>query len=144
MKTHSKVLTEIRDGRVSRCLDGRDYGRLINFYPIGDWALFGYVLNDQAMPRDHPRPWTESEILKQLESDLVFAFEKALDKRGLSADMMNEVVKMWLWILEDELAAWPDSQYPQHGLPLLKAVALKYGWPNPIGDDTGTEDHYVG
>jgi hypothetical protein len=27
-------------------------------------------------------------------------------------------------------------------LPLYKAVALKYGFPNPIGDDAGTEEKY--
>ena len=29
-----------------------------------------------------------------------------------------------------------------YGLPLLKAVAVKYGFKNPIGDDEGTEDKY--
>ena len=42
-------------------------------------------------------------ILKQLEEDVDFGFEKALNQRGLSAPAMYIVVRMWMWILEDDL-----------------------------------------
>jgi len=29
-----------------------------------------------------------------------------------------------------------------YGLPLFKATAIKYGFPNPIGDDSGSERKY--
>ena len=29
-----------------------------------------------------------------------------------------------------------------YGLPLFKATAEKYGFDNPIGDDTGRENYY--
>ena len=68
--------------------------------------------------------------------DVAFGFEKALDKRGISSGLMYSVVKMWLRVLEDELAK--SDAYAQYGLPLFKAVAVKYGFPNPIGEDLGT------
>ena len=34
------------------------------------------------------------------------------------------------------------DNYAMYGLPLFKATAVKYGWDNPIGDDTGEEDFY--
>ncbi len=54
---------------------------------------------------------------------------------------MYEVVKMWMYILEDDLQNFED--YAQYGLPLFKAVALKYGFENPIGEDKGDEDKYA-
>ena len=38
---------------------------------------------------------------------------------------------------------WPAERYALYGLPLLKATALKYGFPNEIGDDEGTESRYT-
>lgn len=31
---------------------------------------------------------------------------------------------------------------PNNGLPLFKATAVKYGWDNPIGEDSGRERKY--
>ena len=54
--------------------------------------------------------------------------------------MMYETIKSWLCILEDPLQDF--DEYPKYGLPLFKAVAIKYGFYNPIGDDDGSEDKY--
>lgn len=53
---------------------------------------------------------------------------------------MFDVVKEWLFILEDPLKYFDD--YSMYGLPLFKAVAVKYGFDNPIGEDDGSEDKY--
>lgn len=48
-------------------------------------------------------------------------------------------------ILEtDDCESWLDYRpsEPMYGLPLFKATAEKYGWENPIGDDSGSEDYY--
>jgi hypothetical protein len=34
---------------------------------------------------------------------------------------------------------WNRDDYQMYGLPLFKATALKYGWDNPIGEDSGSE-----
>lgn len=86
------------------------------------------------------RPWTKEEILGHARHDLAFAFEKALGKRGISAELMTGVVEMWAWILETPLPS--REHYPQYGLPILKAAALAWGFENPIGDDTGSEYKY--
>jgi hypothetical protein len=111
----------------------------VSFFPVSDWKTFGFELTDS---KDEPKveDWTEENIIFHLKGDVDFGFEKALDKRGISSSFMNEVVKMWLWILEDPLAECEN--YDLYGLPLLKATALKYGFENPIGDDTGSEDKY--
>ena len=141
MLTQEAVLTAVRNKTVTATLDGRDFSRLAEFFPASDLLVFGFELKEGMAWET--KPWLEAEIEAQLASDLAFAFEKALNKRGISAGLMRFVIKMWLWVLED--TAYPeysDDCYAQYGLPLLKAVAVKRGLPNPIGDDRGDEWKY--
>lgn len=142
MLSQADVLEAVRTGRSSDCLDGRDYGRLIDFFPVEQWEVFNFKVKKGAEAEvPDPRPWTEEEIRKQLQVDVEFGFEKALNCRGISSSFMHSVVKMWMWILEDPLQDCED--YAQYGLPLFKAVAVKYGFANPIGDDDGDERKYT-
>lgn len=78
----------------------------------------------------------------------------------------NEVksIGMWMWgdvkgyVLEKKVAftkkykdksrededceEWEEDDYRFYGLPLFKATAVKYGWDNPIGEDSGRERKY--
>lgn len=126
----------------SQSFDGRDLNRLADFMTVEQMQKFDLEVSN-------PDSWkteelTRENVLKRLESDLAFAFEKALDKRGLSAGLMYGVIKMWMWVLDehDDLVNWSDDNYAQYGLPYLKAVALRYGLPNEIGDDAGDEPQY--
>lgn len=141
MKTKEEVLAAVKAGRKSECLDGRDYQRLLAWFPQEEVETFGFKLKEDAKDKTfEPKEWSEQAILEQLEEDVAFGFQKALDKRGISASFMHSVVEMWLWVLNDE--EFKDLDYAQYGLPLLKAVAVKYGFPNPIGADAGTESQY--
>lgn len=140
MLSKEQVLDAIKGGRESECIDHRDYLRLIDFFETEDAAALGFTLKEGYV--HEPKEWTRENIVAQMQEDVDFGFEKALDKRGLSAGAMFEVVRMWLWILEDELGEEMAEQYAMYGLPLFKAVALKYGFENQIGDDTGSEDFY--
>lgn len=44
--------------------------------------------------------------------------------------------------LEEGLEDWDEDDYGFYGLPLFKATAVKYGWDNPIGEDSGRERKY--
>ena len=138
MLTQQQVLDVIKAGRNSECLDGRDYARLTEFFPVSDWEKLGFEPKEGI--EYTPKPWTRESILEQLTKDVDFGFEKALNRRGISASMMYEVIKMWMWVLEDELEKFAD--YAHYGLPLFKAVAVKYGFHNMIGDDDGDESKY--
>lgn len=126
----------------AQAFDGRDLVRLADFLPESAFERLGLTRNSDE---PHvPAPLTRDEVLKRLERDVAFAFEKALDKRGISASCMFAVVTMWNWILEEGLENFDDvAGYAQYGLPLFKATALRYGWPNPIGDDRGDEARYA-
>lgn len=135
MKTLEQVKAEFK----STAIDGRDASRLIDFLPVEDWEKYGFKLKDGESHT--PKEWTRENIIEQLKSDVAFGFEKALNQRGISSSLMYGVVQMWNWILEDGLEDF--DEYAQYGLPLFKATALQYGFPNPIGEHAGDESEYA-
>ena len=126
MLSCEQVRDAVAAGRESGCayLDSRDYCRLADFFPASDWEVFGFSLKEGAEVPE-PREWTRENILSQLRDDLDFAIEKAEGQRGISASLMYEVVKMWMWVLEDELQH-ADDDYDPYGLPFLREVRDKY------------------
>ena len=139
MKTLEQVLASYK----SETLDGRDLARLAQFLTVEQIENLGLSFNSPEERETHfPAEFTKENILKQLQKDVAFGFEKALNRRGISSSLMYEVVQMWNQILEEGLEGF-DS-YAMYGLPLFKATAVKYGFENPIGGDTGSEDHYNG
>jgi hypothetical protein len=135
MKTIEELL-----GYLIQTIDGRDLNRLGAFMTVEQLGNLGMSIKPEFVETRVVTEYTKENVISNLTSDLKFAFEKALDKRGLSAGSMNGVIKMWMWVLNDDLADFDD--YAQYGLPLLKAVAIKYNLPNPIGEDNGTEVKY--
>lgn len=133
-----KTLDQVLESFSSNTLDCRDTARLAQFVPKDRLKELGLSLSDGAY--HEVVEFTEENILKQLKMDVNFGFEKALNKRGISASLMHSVVSMQNDILENELQDF--YAYAQYGLPLFKATALLYGFPNDIGDDTGTESKY--
>jgi len=134
-----KTLDFIIENYKSETLDGRDLNRLAQFVPKERLSEIGLSLKDENAEWNH-KELTRENVLEQLKSDVEFGFEKALDKRGISAGLMYEVVSMWNWVLEEGLEDFDN--YAQYGLPLFKATAVKYGFDNPIGEDDGNEYKY--
>ena len=140
MKTKEEILSNY--SKWSTFLDDRFGARFIQFLTEEEMAQIGFELKDEYKGKHEPKEWTKENILAQLKEDVEFGFEKALDCRGISASLMFDVVLKWNRVLEDGLEDWDENEYAMYGLPLFKATAVKYGWENPIGDDTGTEDCY--
>lgn len=122
MKTLDQVLNEWE----SKTLDGRDLNRLAQFLPESDLHLIGVELKEEYKGKHEPVDFTKENVLKQLEEDVRFGLEKAHNMRGISAEMMFEVVRMWNWVLEEGLEDF--DQYGSYGIPLFMATAKKYGF----------------
>ena len=138
-----KTLEQVKAHYKTNTLDGRDITRLSRFLPLEDWEHFGLSLREGVSPEDVKQtPFTRENVLDQLREDVAFGFEKALNQRGISSSLMFQVVSMWNWILEEGLENFSEDNYAQYGLPLFKATAVKYGFDNPIGEDSGSEDKY--
>lgn len=143
MLTKEQVLKSVKNKTRQReaCefIDSRDYNRLVDFFPVEQWEAFGLKLRE-GMEAPQMLEWNEETVKEKMARDLAFSFDKALNKRGISSNLMYEVMKMWMWVLEDPLAE--HTEYRMYGLPLYKAIAIKYDLPNPIGDDEGNEQEY--
>lgn len=138
MKTLEQIFN-YKGGDNCNVIDGRDKSRLLDFVPVSDWAKLGFAPKENAT-LVAPLPFTEENVKAALARDLDFAFDKALGQRGISASLMWDVIKMWMWVLDDELQNC--NHYCEYGLPLFAAVARKYQLPCPIGEDVGNEDKY--
>lgn len=137
-----KTLEQIKSYK-SETLDGRDLNRLAEFMPFEMLSHFGMELKETVTAEQWNKgvkEFTKENVLEQLKDDVAFGFRKALDQRGISASLMYNVVQMWNWVLEEGLEDF--DEYTQYGLPLFKATAEKYGFPNPIGNNSGDEYKY--
>lgn len=98
-----KTLEQLK-GLASKCLDGRDFNRLAKFIPYNMIKDFGMEPNEEYNNEERWNStvveFTRENVLKQLEEDVRFGFEKALNQRGISASLMFECVMMWNYILE--------------------------------------------
>jgi len=141
MKTLEEVIEwKIKQRREFECIDGGDLNRLVGFIPEARLQELGIELKPEYVGKHVAIPYTRENILNQLEKDVAFGFKKALDRRGIASSLMFEVVMMWNKILEEGLETFDEENYAEYGLPLFKATAVKYGFPNPIGNDKGDEE----
>ena len=125
--------------------------RITTLEASGD-DFFGFQRNDlmEFLPFQDARRFlkpetTEDEwVLKTADEDTVralilnympFAWQKANDCRGLSADRSIQHMKAYLWLLGDELADRLAGMYEYYGKPCLRAICEKYGWDWKRWDD---------
>jgi hypothetical protein len=127
-----KTLEETIKSFETCCLDGRDAVRLSDFVPEERLPELGISLFPDAIGKHVPKEWTRENIIAQLKEDVAFAFEKAIGHRGISSELMYDVIRMWNWILQEGLEDF--DEYADYGIPLLKATALKYGFPDRSGE----------
>ena len=132
MKTLNDVIKDYRVGS----FDWRDLGRLLEYIPrdkIKEMTLSNPLGGGQITEKDFIRfpekiiDFTKENIVNSLKKDLNFAYEKACDQRGLSADAMYNVIKMWVWILElnvkDIPYGYSDGYYEGYGKKYFEVVA---------------------
>lgn len=86
---------------------------------------------DQAYPDDE-------SVRKQIRGYMPFAFEKAINHRGISAGRSVNHYQSWLWLIgDDELSKFADntdSNYQNYGVPILKKIAEAYMIELPKSD----------
>ncbi len=136
MKSYEEVIQLLEKGDIyprenNAKLDDRDFMRLCGFFKAEHLPLLGFSLKEGRSPKEWDKKrkeWKRENFIKELKEDLDFAFEKAYGERGISSALMYEVIKMWLWILDDDL--YQCEEYEPYGLPFYKKVAEKYGFIN--------------
>ena len=119
----------------------------------GDWKnifpqdnFFGWVRSSIAeFNLDSYKPGRKSKcpkltgknIIKVMKKYMSFAWEKANDKRGISANRSIDHFKGWLWLLGDEEGIeYLKANYAPYGKPGLAYICKKYGFRNEDNGDT--------
>lgn len=114
----------IKDIEQDKFLDTRWTTRMMQFMPYEELEKYGYKLSEDFDPSTYePKEWTEENLMAQLEEDVDFAIEKATNHRGISASLMNNVLKSWCIVLENGLE---NTKYGWYGDKLIKALNEKY------------------
>ncbi len=105
-------------------IDSRFTKRFIKFLPTSEWDKFGfeYIGEGEYVPKE----WTEENILAQLREDVAFGYEKAIDERGISSELMAMVVNAWCKILQNGLNLDGNDGY--YHIKQFTTVAKHYGW----------------
>lgn len=115
-----RTLDEVIEFYSFNALDERDISRLIPYCNEEQAKKLKRVVGDKIS-------FTRETILKELEEDLEFAFEKFIDERGLSTSCMYWVIHMWNWILNEGLEYLEDVS-PRN---LFLQTARKYQFNIP-------------
>jgi len=107
-------------------LDHRDINRLLKYLTYDEAVgLYPCLISIRREEWVDTKTWDEPTVRAHIKESLDFAFEKALGHRGISADLMHNVMRMWAWVLMDgELAA--EETYRDYGLGYLQRFKAKY------------------
>lgn len=75
-------------------------------------------------------PYTRDHVLHVMAEYMPFAWDKALNHRGLSSSRSTSHFSTWLWLLGDDEAhkAYEDTEYAMYGVPKLKFICEKFGF----------------
>lgn len=139
LPTLDEALARFAPGEGCELLDCRDAARLAKFVTTEQLDLIGLVLPQGVIAHERDKEvldWNAENVTKQIAEDVEFAFQKSLNKRGISASLMNEVLEMWHGLLR---LPFEIPEYPQYDLPMCKAMAVYLELPNEIGEKAGDE-----
>ena len=133
------IKEHIKDIEQDKFLDTRWTKRILDFLPYEEWEKYGFKPSENFDPSTYkPKEWTEENLMDQLKKDVDFAIDKATNHRGISASLMNDVLRSWCIVLENGLE---NTEYGWYGDKLIKALNEKYNLGYNM-DEIFDEDFY--
>lgn len=126
----------------------------IEFIKADDF--FGFETSDliDFLDYEHAKPYIKPEVTKEqwekrdhktpeehIKSYMNFAWDKANNKRGLSAGRSVSHYRSWTWLAcNDELLNFinSDNNYAPYGKPILAKICEYYKLPNEDNGDKST------
>lgn len=124
MKQIKEILNNYKEYETP--LDDRFGSRFLEFLTIEEMESIGIELKDEYKENWQPKKWIEENIIEQLKKDIEFGIEKAENQRGISSNLMFEVVKAWLKVLEDNEMLREFNDYYDYGLNGFYEARKKY------------------
>jgi hypothetical protein len=132
MRTEQEIVERIRE-RAKEDLFGFEISALVVWLPFDKAREF---LKDEAKESEWSyKPCTDDAVRRKVLGYLPFAWDKALNHRGISAGRSISHMTAWLWLLgETELCAVcedGEKHYTPYGAPILKMISDKFGFVIP-------------
>lgn len=119
----------------------------------GSVDFFGFIRPDliECLPFDAAKPFLKPEctsddwepkardadsVKERMRDYMSFAWDKANNRRGISACRSLQHMQAWLWLLgEDEASGKFLDDYSHYGKPQLRAICEAFGWDWREWDD---------
>lgn len=81
------------------------------------------------------KPCTDDDVRATMQDYYGFAWDKARNHRGLSAERSVQKLGAWLYVLGDDaaLVEFEGAPYGPYGAPKLAVLGKRYGWAIPGG-----------
>lgn len=124
MKSLDYVKNHIDEFEKDDFVDRRFTRRFLQFIPTDEWETYGFRYTGTEPYA--PKEWTKENILAQLREDVEFGYEKAINERGISSELMAMVVEAWCNVLENGLDLDGDDGW--YHIRQFITVAKHYGW----------------
>ena len=136
--THKDCTDDIFGAYAGRLLDGLSYDAAVARELVGT----EFMAKVAAGEAEKWAPLTDEKARAEILSYLEFAWDKANNKRGLSAGRSIAHFSALTWLIgDDDAAAFlaNDNHYAPYGKPMLQYLSDRYGYTGE-GDDGDHSD----
>jgi hypothetical protein len=128
MRTQEEIVNRINERKDEDIL-GFEVGIYIEFLDFDSAQPFLKPDTTKEQWSDVYKEPTTEYILAKMLGYMSFAWEKANDCRGISANRTIAHYDAWLWLLDDGFLEVINSiEYQHYGKEKLIAICEKYGW----------------
>lgn len=105
----------------------------LSFEDAKEYLREDYVAKESASEEwEANRLKTDDDVKAKMLDYLSFAWDKAIDERGLSADRSIRHFAAWAWLIDDEfykqIEDMYENNYGPYGIPILKFIGDKLGY----------------
>jgi len=135
-----KTQAEIVDRLVERRKDDHFGFEWQQYASALDRHHIGPFLHEGVVPDEWKPGWTAANLFGEMKDYMQFAWDKANNCRGISANRSVMYYVAWLWLNGDDAASAAvqkefDGNYCFYGKPILAAICEFYGWDWKQWDD---------
>jgi len=137
VRTQEELAAFVSDSRINHDPFGFGIEVILPYLEAENAKVFTIATVDTARiwkEQGYPRKQDREAMLKEAQQYMEFAWGKAMNHRGLSAERSVSKMAAWMFLLgEDALlnTCFDDSKYPKYGAPILKDICVKLGWEIP-------------
>lgn len=128
MRTQEEILARIKNVKPNDFFgfETRDLVAALEYEHAKPYLNPG--VTKEQWDNDHTPYYTPENARKCIREYLLFAFEKAYNSRGISAERSQAHFRAWMWLAGDDeiLARVNDIEYSPYGLPKLEAIRQHY------------------